>query len=258
MRQSVKNAPVWWIGIVVWLVYNSIIYATWAAVGADYTDLAGRAVILPRLVLPEVLGAVFIVFAVTRLGWWRPVLRESRRGGPGWTMWVLLVPIAGFIGVHLLATHWSQIEPAHLVYLALASALIGFNEEALTRGVLVVGWRGSTHREVWVWLASTALFGLMHLPNGLFGIGLAGGLTQVVYTFLLGSGLYLLRRVSGTIVLPMIVHALWDFSSFSSQVTGGGVSLLGTMFQFLTYLVALLMVIVLLWHETRNHIARPA
>ena len=126
-----KIKPVWWIGVAVWLVYNAIIYATWAAVGADYTDLAGRAVILERLILPEALGAIFMVAIVTWLGWWRPLLRETGRAGPCWTMWVLLPFLAGFMAVHLLLTDWSQIGPGHLALLALSCALIGFNEEAL-------------------------------------------------------------------------------------------------------------------------------
>lgn len=258
MDRSLNVNPVWWIGIAVWLVYLAIIFGTWAVVGADYTDLASRSVIVERLVLPEVLGALFLIAVISRLGWWSPVLRETERAGPRWTMWVLLPVLAGFIALHLLLTDWSQITPVHLALIALSCALIGFNEETLTRGVAVLGWRGSTNREVWVWFATTAMFGLMHLPNGFFGIGLAGGLTQVVFTFLLGSGLYLLRRVSGTILLPMIVHALWDFASFSSQASGIGSFLMATLFQFLSYLIALVVVIVMLRHQRKSRVTRPA
>lgn len=250
-----KIKPIWWVGVIVWLIYCAIIFGTWAAVGADYTDLVGRDVVLERIVLPEVLGAVFMVSVLTWLGWWRPVMREDRPGGPRWTMWVLLPFLAGFIGVLLLTTDWSQISPVHLTFIAIAAALVGFNEEALTRGVAVVGLRGSTNREHWVWFVSTAMFGLMHVPNGFFGIGLSGGITQMVFTFLLGSGLYLLRRVTGTIVVPMIVHALWDFASFSHSVPGAGTPLLATLFQFLTYLIALIMVLVLLRHDHKERVA---
>lgn len=251
MHKELKIKPALQIGLLVWLLYNAIIYGTWAVVGADYTDLAGRDVILERLVLPEVLGALFIAFAVSRLGWWRPVLHEDRPGRPRWLMWVFLPFVAAFITVHFIATDWPAISVEHLAFLALACLLIGFNEEVLTRGVLVVAARGSMRHEAWVWLVSTALFGLMHIPNGFFGIGLSGGVTQAVFTFLLGTGLYILRRVSGSIVLPVFVHALWDFSTFSHQVASPGVSLLGTLFQFLSYLVAILLIVVLLLRDRK-------
>ena len=247
-----KIEPGWLIGLIVWLIYNAIIFGTWTTVGADYTDLASRDVIFIRLVLPEVLGAIFIVFTVTRLGWWQPVLREDRRGHPRWSMWVFLPFAAGFIVILLADTDWPTISAVHLALLLLGTALVGFNEEALTRGVLVVAARGSTRHEVWVWLFSVVLFGLMHVPNGYFGIGLSASLTQAVFTFLLGSGLYLLRRVSGTILLPIIVHALWDFSSFSHQVTSAGAPLLATLFQFLGYFVALVLVMVVLLHDRKS------
>ena len=247
-----KTKPAWAIGLVVWLIYNAIIFGTWTAVGADYSNLVSRDVILERIVLPEVLGGIFIVVAVTRLGWWQPVLHEDKRRHSRWFMWLLLPLIASFVAVLLGTTDWTVISAGHLALLLLASILIGFNEEALTRGVLVVATRGSTQHEVWVWLFSTLLFSLMHVPNGFFGIGLSASLTQAVFTFLLGSGLYVLRRVSGTILLPMIVHALWDFSSFSHQVTSTSAPLLATLFQFLTYFVALVLVIVFLLRDRKQ------
>ena len=249
MQDKLKVKPAWQVGLLVWLIYNAIIFATWALVGADYANLAGSDVILERLVLPEVLGTIFIIIAVARLGWWQPVWHEDRPGHPRWSMWVLLPFVAGFMAVLLAATDWSSIQPGHVAFLALACALIGFNEEMLTRGVLVVAARGSVKHELWVWIFSTSLFGLMHVPNGFFGIGFSASITQAVFTFLLGSGLYLLRRVSGSIILPVLVHALWDFSSFSHQVTSPGAPLLATLFQFLAYLVALILVIVLLLHD---------
>lgn len=37
---------------------------------------------------------------------------------------------------------------------------------------------------------------------------------QVVFAFVLDSGLYLVRRVSGLLVVAMLIHGLWDFSTF--------------------------------------------
>lgn len=252
MSETPKIKPVWYIGLSIWMAYNVIIFATWAAVGADYTNLAGAEVILQRLVLPEVLGAIFIVFAVSRLGWWPRVLQEEQRAHPHWTMWVFLLFALAFVLILLAGTGWSEIAIWHIAMIAIACSLIGFNEEVLTRGVLIFAARGSMRHEVFVWLFSTALFGLMHVPNGFFGIGLTGSTTQAIFTFLLGSGLYLLRRVSGTILLPVMVHALWDFSTFTHQVTNPGVPLLATLIQFLTYFIALVLVAVLLFRDRKS------
>jgi membrane protease YdiL (CAAX protease family) len=167
-------------------------------------------------------------------------------------MWIFLPLAAAFIVINIAGTDWSAISLQHLVFLLFACALVGFNEEVLTRGVLVVAARGSMRHEVLVWLFSTGLFGLMHIPNGFFGIGLSGGITQAVFTFLLGSGLYLLRRISGSLLLPVIVHASWDFSTFAHQVTSDGVFLLATFFQFLAYLAALVLVIVVLFRDRKG------
>lgn len=124
---------------------------------------------------------------------------------------------AGALAI-LLAKDTSQTSTAMLWLLVVGSLLVGFCEELATRGVLVVGFRGS-YSEPGVWFLSTLLFGLMHLPNWYFGAG-PGATAQVVLAFMGGSMLYLTRRVSGTLVLAMLVHGLWDFASFIG--TGGG------------------------------------
>ena len=78
--------PAWKTGVFVYLIYNAIIFGVWAAVGMDYTNAVGRDVILESLVLPLFLGAVFMFVALTRLGWWRPVMTETLRGRPVWAM----------------------------------------------------------------------------------------------------------------------------------------------------------------------------
>lgn len=116
--------------------------------------------------------------------------------------------MAAEIFVLLGATGWSDLAASHLALLVLAGLLVGFNEEALTRGVLIVAFRGSMRSEVSAALLAALLFGAMHLPNGFFGIGLAGGVLQALMAFLAGLGFYVLRRVSGTILLPMAMHGL--------------------------------------------------
>lgn len=238
--------PTWQTAFVVFVIYNLIIFATWYATDANYTTLAEAGNIGPNIVLPLLLGGAFLLAALTFMGWWQPVMREDTRGAPKWMIWVLLLVAIGFVGINLATTTWSAITGIHLMFLLAAGVLVGFNEEALTRGILLVGWRGSTHNETWVWLFSSLLFGLMHLPNTLFGLPFYGGVAQVIFAFTAGTGFYILRRASGTILVPMLVHGAWDFSTFSHGASGAPLTYAYTPFQFGTYILSIVFIVIIL------------
>jgi membrane protease YdiL (CAAX protease family) len=117
--------------------------------------------------------------------------------------------------INLATTEWGEIDRvgAYAGWLALGTLLVGFSEELLTRGLAVVGGRASMH-ERWVWVFSGAIFGLIHVPNVLFGQSGAETARQVVFAFGVGMTYYVTRRISGTLVVTMVLHALWDFSLF--------------------------------------------
>ncbi len=255
--KSMNKQPNWWTGVAIYLLYLLVFIGTWDVVGADYTNLVGRDVVFRSVVLPLTLGAVFLVPAVTWLGWWRPAMTETRRIGPAWTMWAVLAIMARMVVIGLAATDWAVLTADHIVLIALGSVLVGFNEELLTRGVLVVTFRGSMRPEVWVCIFATLLFGLLHLPNAFFGIGLIRGLMQVIFATCAGFGFYVLRRNSGALILPMVAHGVWDFSSFVHNASGAGSAAIAPVFQFGTYLVSIVAVIFVLRHGAKRRAQTP-
>lgn len=201
-------------------IYLGIIFFLWLLLGVDYTRLSSQDRVLSDLVVPLAVGALFLVGVVTWLGWWRPVMSEAAAARPKWTVWVVGLGMACFILLNLLTTDWGEIAPVHLIMLLLAGALVGFNEEILFRGINVVGFRREGFGETWVWLGTSLVFGLAHLPNGFFGTGLGGAVGQAMIVVLAASSYYLLRRVSGSLVVPAVFHGLWDFSLFAQAASG--------------------------------------
>ena len=139
------------------------------------------------IVLAIGLGVVYLVVVTTVLGWWKPAIHEPRRVGGGW-MWS--VPVLLLLGalINLATTKWGEIDHvgAYVGWLALGTVFVGFSEELLTRGLAIVGGRGSMH-ERWVWAFSSAIFGLIHAPNLLFGQSGVETAKQVVFAFGVGN-----------------------------------------------------------------------
>ena len=140
---------------------------------------------------------------------------------------------------------------AMILWLALGTLGVGFSEEITYRGLALVGFRGG-YSEVKVWLFTSLLFGLLHGVNLILGQGAVLTVRQVIFAFVLGSIFYAIRRISGTIVVVMVIHALWDFGSFSHVAGKAGavaakidVATAGAgLLQSLLVLVAVVLVIV--------------
>lgn len=85
---------------------------------------------------------------------------------------------------------------------------------------MVVGFRHSMS-EGTVWLMTTLLFSALHIPNVLFGMPTSGVAVQLLFTFIMGSGFYIMRRLSGSLILPIALHGIWDSAVFLPRATGG-------------------------------------
>ncbi len=191
-----------------------------------------------RLVLPVGCSAVFVLAVVSALGWWRPVLEERRTV----QRWVWVVP--GLMALTILAgTNYGGLAATSVQLVAsllLGAMLVGLAEEIVFRGLGVTAFRLNGYRERRVALWTSVLFGVSHSVALLAG---PAGLIQVAYTLVGGYLYYLTRRVSGGLLLPVLLHGAWDFGVLSAGVvedeTYGAVPLF-----FLPHLVLLLVLLI--------------
>lgn len=188
-------------------------------IGRDvgYLDVSTIDMLWRTILVPVGVSMVLTYGVIAWLGWWRPVWVDNlpvRR-------WVIIVPIIMILSI-LVVTDYAGLVGKGLTFsllLLLGSLMVGFTEEAMFRGlgVTVFRRRGFTEGKVALW--STLIFGLAHSSN-LITEGPRAFL-QVLATIIAGYFFYLIRRRTGGLLIPALVHALWDFSLISGQVTPG-------------------------------------
>jgi membrane protease YdiL (CAAX protease family) len=195
--------------------YLVVVFTVWAVTGLKYDDVGDTVENVQKgIVLSIGLGAIYLAVVTTVFGWWKPALREPRRVGSGW-MWS--IPVLLLVGavVNLLGTKWGEIDGvgSYVFWLGLGCLFVGFSEEMLTRGIAIVGARGTMH-EKWVWVFSGVIFGFLHMPNAFFGQSVGSTAFQMVFAFAVGMTYYVTRRIGGALIITMGLHAIWDFSTF--------------------------------------------
>ncbi|WP_181762985.1 CPBP family intramembrane glutamic endopeptidase [Rhodococcus spelaei] len=230
-----------WIGIGVVLAYVVLGFLTKPFFHVDYTTIADSTDnLLNGIVYPIGVGAVFAALLTTWFGWWRPAMTEARRCT---RRWAILPPALLLLTavVSLTGTDFGPMSGGYLLTLAVGVLIVGFTEELICRGLAVVGYRGGLG-EVWVWLLSSAAFGLMHATNALDGQSGRDTALQVAATFVIGTTLYMVRRITGSLVWAMLLHAVWDFSSLASEHTSSSTAGLSGVLVAATVLSTLLLV----------------
>lgn len=202
-----------WIGLAIWLGELLLVFAVQALSGVPY-DLWGdnASNLFFGAGLSLIVATLLLALTTSALGWWGPALHDRERSRHRWP---IFIPILAFIavGMNLLATDWSAYSVSFLAA-SLVLCLVGFTEEIVNRGLLLVGFRARLH-EAWVWFLTSTLFALSHLVNIAIGADAGGTLLQVFFAFLSGTTFYILRRVTGSLWGSMLLHGAWDFSVFA-------------------------------------------
>jgi hypothetical protein len=122
------------------------------------------------------------------------------------------IPLADFgVAVYALFSVEFSLIPLRTIALVLIAALsIGFNEEVVTRGIFLVGLRNDKFSEWKVYVITLVVFSLLHLINLIAG----DNISEIIVQFAGGTIFYIARRVSNTLILPIFMHAFYNFSFF--------------------------------------------
>jgi membrane protease YdiL (CAAX protease family) len=213
-QPTYRVRPTVYRGIMAYLVYMLIFYAIFILTKIDYTRISESADTLLHWFIPGTLGMIVVPIAfVTFYGWWKPSIVEQKKLSARASVIPVITALTAI--VNLLTGDCSRLTPGMWLMLIVGSFCVGFNEEMINRGTLIVALR-SKYGEKGVWLISTAMFAVFHLPNIFFGTGPIG-LIQVPIAFGMGSVFYLARRSTGTLLSAMALHTIWDFSVFATN-----------------------------------------
>lgn len=222
------------------LGYGPILPLLLIAFGIEYTSISqSTAAVRNGVAFPVLSMAALLAFVITRGGWWKPILWDERPVPRALLLMPLLMAVT--IATTFDPQRFMAREGSFLFWAALGTLGVGFCEEVVYRGIVVVGLRERLP-EWMAWLLSSALFALIHFWNTFAGQSWAATQDQLVSTFIFAGFMYVSRRATGTILVPMLLHAAWDFSLFASAPAGQAA---GTQDPLATYLMYAMMVLFL-------------
>jgi len=234
--------------LAIYFIYLAIFYSVWAITQVDYPSIGkNEQNIMMWYALPTLLGSAFVTMAISALGWWKNTIFESKKSGPKWT-YILPLSMLAVILANLMAVNVPNLTIGLLVWSILGGLGVGFGEEVINRGSLIIGLR-SKYREDMVWFISTLLFAALHIPNVLFGLSLSQMLTQLVLAFIMGTAFYVMRRVSGSLLLAIALHGLWDSSIFLPMATGSHGFIVGALIVYILAIICTVPVLKASWKK---------
>jgi membrane protease YdiL (CAAX protease family) len=197
----------------IWQAINSVIQIAGAGQdGIDLLDLVKHG-IAPSLAA----AALFLLVVVLLMRWGREVgLAQGPQRGTLKVIWPWLL----FLALFAFSALGAGLPPASVVlFIIINTALVGWSEEVMFRGV----WLRGLFRSFGIWVAiigSSLIFGAIHLLNVFLTGDLHGAVLQAASAFLSGVFLAAVRLRSGSLWTGIVLHGLWDAGTF--LVAAGG------------------------------------
>ena len=159
------------------------------------------------ILIQQILLVIVAALAVTVFGGWREAGFSKTTGQRAWlyVMPPLLCPIflLFFSGIVVR-------DPLQIIMLIALTAMVGFAEEALCRGMMTQAFlsRGVMKAAVY----SSLIFGFAHMIQVFYGMSIGMGLLYSVYAGLIGFGFAAPYLRSGGAIWPVtLAHGLYDF-----------------------------------------------
>lgn len=210
-------------GTIIAFTYGLVLFAFMKWSGITYTEIGRSTETVKKGIIFPVICAGILLFGVSVVnGWIVPAFTAPSGASELW-MWAVPASLALGIVVRLLRVRWSAFDIKGALYLLLAVALVGFTEEFLARGLLVHFFSQAGLPQFIVMVGSSLLFGLLHGMNYFNGQDRKTTTSQMIYTSITGMALYTCYIVSGTLWVPIALHALFDLSLLALRRGDAGI-----------------------------------
>ena len=211
-------------GVIVVVLYLAVLIGVRLALDpdAELWDSTSQGAFDYMAPVAAAVAAVLILVGV--MGWYsRYILYERpelRLTGPKW-LWVIpaLFVLSAIGG--LAAAPWDDFETGTLLILFVGAMLIGVGEELTVRGYLLTAARGR-YTEAGACFFSSFLFAVLHFFGIIGGEAVGETITQVVLAFFAGLSFYVIRRLTGSLFVGIVIHGLFDFAAFTGNGPGEG------------------------------------
>ena len=200
-----RPAPLWR-AIAIALVAPMFLLA-WDTSSAVLILRHARFLLADELSLYLAIKAGFVVVLALLVTLGRAWRRFGYLGGPGWRLWVLMLPAWLSAALSLVQGPADIAFSRCLGWLGLG-ILIALGEETIFRGVVLSAFVARGPRVAIV--TSAVLFGLVHLAGIAGGIDIRMVVAQVIYATGLGISFAWVRIASGSIWPCVIAHAVMD------------------------------------------------
>jgi len=215
----------WWKAVLLVVVYwglYQLIGLGLSAVFHGFIDaedpLATPSSVFFGVALPILVMGLLLTVLAWSLGWLPQLFRRQTEPRPRW-MWIAVVLVVVPIVLRLVGTNWSAYSAGLVLTILFLGLCVGLAEELLTRGYVIRLLRSAGHGERGVMVLSSALFALLHAGNVVSGQDPLAVAFTVVYTFGFGAMMYLVLRVTGSLIWPLLLHAATDPTTILA--TGG-------------------------------------